>query len=162
MGVEIERKFLVRGAAWRRRAGPGERLVQGYLANNERCSIRVRLGDEAAWLNIKEAVAGARRAEFDYPVPPGDARVLLDTLCAPSPVEKTRYRVREGAHVWEVDEFHGANAGLLIAEIELARVEEDFERPEWLGEEVTGDLRYYNNRLAVHPFTTWPRPGGGG
>lgn len=162
MGVEIERKFLVRGTAWRRDAGHGERLVQGYLANNERCSVRVRLAERAAWLNVKEAVAGARRAEFEYPVPVEDARAMLETLCGPSPVEKTRYRMRAGTHVWEIDEFHGANAGLVVAEIELARPDEDFARPEWLGEEVTGDLRYYNNRLAEAPFTSWPRSGTGG
>lgn len=155
MGVEIERKFLVKDESWRVSALPGTRYSQGYLASSPRCSVRVRTGGERAWLNIKGATVGASRAEFEYPLPLADAKIMLETLCEASLVDKTRYLVVVGAHTWEVDVFHGANDGLVMAEIELARVDESFERPPWAGEEVTADVRYYNARLAVHPYCEW-------
>lgn len=155
MGVEIERKFLVRDESWRVAASPGTRYRQGYLASNPRCSVRVRTGGGQAWLNIKGATVGASRAEFEYPLPLADAQFMLEVLCEASLVDKTRHLVVVGAHTWEVDVFHGANEGLLVAEIELAEVDEAFERPPWAGEEVTGDVRYYNARLAVHPYREW-------
>ncbi|MGE0386435.1 MAG: CYTH domain-containing protein [Gammaproteobacteria bacterium] len=155
MGTEIERKFLLRDESWRAAAGNGERYVQGYLGSQPACSIRIRIAGERAWLNIKSATLGIERAEYDYPIPVQDARDMVQRFCAPPLVEKTRYHVRVGAHVWEIDEFEGDNAGLVVAEIELGRVDEPFEAPAWLGAEVSHDPRYYNVSLARHPFKRW-------
>ena len=155
MALEIERKFLVVDEGWRRLADAGTRYRQGYLAGNERCSVRVRLAADAAWLNIKGATIGASRSEFEYPVPPGDAAAMLEGLCGGQVLEKVRYRVRHGDHLWEVDCFEGANAGLVVAEVELAAEDEPFERPPWVGEEVTHLRRYYNAALVQHPYREW-------
>ena len=153
MAIEIERKFLVRGDGWR--AGAEATVYkQGYLAVNPGCSVRVRLGGEQAWLTIKGASKGLARQEFEYPIPPGDAEALLG-LCLPGVISKTRYVLTHGLHSWEIDEFHGDNAGLLLAEIELQREDEVFERPEWLGEEVSNDPRYYNAALSARPYCEW-------
>lgn len=155
MALEIERKFLVRGDAWRARAHEVRRMRQGYLgAEGGRASVRVRVDDEEARLNIKAAVVGSARAEYDYPVPRADAEEILDTLCV-GVVDKTRHFVNHEGHCWEVDEFAGANAGLVVAEIELSAVEEAFALPDWLGDEVTDEQRYYNHALAMHPFREW-------
>lgn len=155
MGIEIERKFLVRSDAWRERASPGVRYRQGYLFTDRRCSVRLRTAGDRAWLNVKGATVGPTRAEFEYEVPVADAEAMLEELCQPGRVEKTRYRVPAGAHTFEVDVFHGDNHGLVVAEVELGHADEVFERREWLGEEVTNDTRYYNARLARHPFSEW-------
>ena len=154
MNVEIERRFLVAGDGWRGGAD-GTRLVQGYLAADAERSVRVRLTPDRAWLTVKGRTVGSARPEFEYPIPRADAEALLD-LCLGT-VEKTRHRVAAGAAglVWEIDEFAGANAGLVLAEIELRRADQDFPRPDWLGDEVTGDPRYANARLALAPWTTW-------
>ena len=154
MADEIERKFLVRADSWRG-GKEGTRYRQGYLINSASRTVRVRLSDAGAWLTIKGARVGLTRPEFEYAIPAGDAERMLATLCEGSLVEKTRYRVPYGAHVWEVDEFHGDNAGLVLAELELQHEAETFERPAWLGEEVSEDLRYYSGRLAKEPFTSW-------
>jgi adenylate cyclase len=154
MPHEIERKFLVRDDSWREGAA-GRRMRQGYLSLEPARTVRVRISDEQAWLNIKGRTEGVRRLEFEYPIPVDDARALL-ALCGDAVVDKTRYRVRHGAHTWEVDEFHGANAGLLVAEIELAHEDERFAQPPWLGREVSGEARYYNSSLAQRPFNSWP------
>ena len=158
MGVEIERKFLVRGDAWRATASRSLPMRQGYLgAEGGKASVRVRLEGEAGKLNIKAAVVGTTRAEFEYDIPAADARALLDGLCV-GVLDKVRHFVAHGGHTWEVDEFGGANDGLVIAEIELGHERESFERPDWLGDEVTQERRYYNHALALKPYTTWPRP----
>lgn len=161
MGVEIERKFLLAGDGWRAAVERTQAMAQGYLndldvlaGGGQKASIRVRIEGEAAFLNIKSAQAGPSRLEFDYPVPVEDARQLLE-LCVGGVVRKRRHYVRHGGHLWEIDEFEGDNAGLVVAEIELDAVDEAFERPDWLGAEVTELKRYYNLALAERPWTRW-------
>jgi adenylate cyclase len=155
MALEIERKFLVTSSAWRAQARSRELLRQGYLESAERSSIRVRTTGDRAWLNIKAKRSGMTRLEFEYPIPLADADEILSELCKGPRVEKYRHRVAVGAHTWEVDEFLGANQGLVVAEIELSDEAEQFERPAWLGEEVTQDERYYNFNLAKRPYMEW-------
>lgn len=156
MGVEIERKFLVRHDGWRPAVVSSVDIVQGYLANTARSSVRLRVAGEAATLSVKGMTPGVRRDEFEYPLPLEDARHMLATLCEGPLLEKRRHVVAAGAHRFEIDEFKGPNAGLVVAELELARPDEPFARPAWLGEEVTDHARYYNFRLASEPFAGWP------
>lgn len=154
MGIEIERKFLVRGQGWRQ--GQAQRYSQGYLNRAAERTVRVRIAGEQAFLTIKGRSQGASRLEFEYPVPLADAQALLQ-LCEGPLIEKTRYTLEQDGLRWEVDEFHGENAGLVLAEVELASEDQTITRPDWLGEEVTGDERYYNSRLSEQPFGRWPR-----
>lgn len=156
MPIEIERKFLVEGEAWRPLVERRVEYRQGYLAVNDACGVRVRTQGESAWLNVKSATLDIRRHEFEYPIPAAEAREMLELFCGGSQVIKTRHYLRYEGHLWELDEFHGANAGLRIAEIELDAEHEAFARPPWLGREVSGDPRYLNSNLARHPFSTWP------
>jgi adenylate cyclase len=155
MGLEIERKFLVRSDDWRAQVATRELLRQGYLTSGSQCSIRARVAGEHAWLNIKARKSGMTRLEFEYPVPLTDANQILNELAQGSILEKYRHRVPAGELVWEIDEFLGANAGLIVAEIELPSEETSFDRPAWLGDEVTEDERYYNFNLARTPYTQW-------
>jgi adenylate cyclase len=155
MATEIERKFLLSSDDWRRFAGPGVRLAQGYLASEVGCSVRVRVAGDAAWLNIKGATVDIARAEFEYPIPLTDGQEILATLARKPFIEKTRYDVVVGDHVWEIDEFHGDNDGLIVAEIELGAVDEIFDIPQWVGREVSDEPRYLNAALARHPFKSW-------
>lgn len=155
MATEIERKFLVRGDQWRALAEDATEYRQGYFAGMERCSVRVRLDPRGAYLNIKGATLGVERREYEYPIPRRDAEELLEQFCVRPLIHKVRHRVPYAGHVWEVDVFEGENAGLVVAEIELAAVSEPFERPEWLGEEVSDDPRYYNVSLVSHPYKDW-------
>lgn len=160
MAIEIERKFLVLNDSWRAAADAGTRLRQGYLsrvtgADAVRSSVRVRTDGQLAYLNIKSATLGIRRQEYEYPVPLADAEAMLADLCVGAVVEKTRYHVTVGAHVWEIDVFAGDNAGLVVAEIELGDEAETFQRADWLGEEVSADPRYYNVCLADRPYRSW-------
>lgn len=155
MSYEIERKFLVSDDGWRGAADDGARMRQGYLAGGTWGSVRVRLSGAVAHLNIKGATVGATRREFEYAIPTADAEVLLDELCSGPLIEKTRYRVRHAGHLWEVDVFAGDNAGLVVAEIELDAADEAFDKPAWLGDEVTDEPRYYNVSLVEHPFNRW-------
>ena len=155
VSYEIERKFLVRDDGWRADGDTGETMRQGYLSGGAQGSVRVRLSGERAWLNVKGATLGATRREFEYPIPVVDAGIMLDELCQRPLIEKTRYRVEAGAHTWEIDVFAGDNAGLVVAEIELADPDEPFARPAWLGPEVTEDARFYNVMLVEHPFARW-------
>jgi adenylate cyclase len=155
MGTEIERKFLLKDESWRSEVGHSIDIVQGYLANTERASIRVRLSGSAASLNIKSMTLGTVRSEFDFPIPAADARVLLDTLCQRPLVQKTRHHVAHDGRIFEIDEFRGENQGLVVAELELPEDTRDFPRPPWLGEDVTEDPRYYNINLAARPYVTW-------
>lgn len=152
MAEEIERKFLVTGTAWK--AGGGERFRQGYLSSVPERTVRVRVAGEQGFLTIKGVNRGLARAEFEYPIPLADAEALL-VLCETPLIEKTRYRIQHGAHLWEVDEFHGVNAGLVVAEVELRSADEEPERPDWVGAEVSDDPRYFNASLVKCPFTTW-------
>lgn len=155
MATEIERKFLVKNDGWRAQAQPGVRFRQGYLTGSGKASVRVRVEGDEANLNIKSATLGIRRQEYEYPIPLADANAMLDALSEGGLVEKTRYCIPVGEHVWEVDVFEGANAGLVVAEIELEREDEPFVKPDWAGDEVSHDQRYYNVCLANHPFREW-------
>ena len=153
MAIEIERKFLVVGDDWRQ--APAVPYAQGYLNRDKQRTVRVRLAEGQAWLTIKGANSGATRAEFDYPIPPADAEQLL-ALCDGPLVRKLRRVVVHAGATWEIDEFQGDNAGLVVAEIELASEDQAFEPPPWLGAEVTHDARYFNSNLAGAPYSTWP------
>ncbi|HMN44821.1 MAG TPA: CYTH domain-containing protein [Povalibacter sp.] len=155
MPLEIERKFLVKSDAWRSQVDSRELMRQGYLNSGAACSIRARIAGEQAWLNLKAKRSGMTRLEFEYPVPRADADQILDELCTGPLVEKYRHRIPMGELVWEIDEFLGANAGLIVAEIELPSEDAVFARPDWLGEEVTEDERYYNFNLAQKPYREW-------
>ncbi len=154
MGVEIERKFLLAGDGWRALGHP-VLLRQGYLSSQRERVVRVRIEGGQAMLTIKGQSVGASRGEWEYPIPLHDAAELLDTLCEQPLIEKYRTRVKVGAHVWEVDEFLGANQGLMVAEIELQSEDEPFDKPEWVGQEVTDDERYFNSSLIRNPYTRW-------
>ena len=154
MGEEIERKFLVHGERWRDGA-TGTLYRQGFLSTEPERTVRVRVAGEKGWITIKGRAAGARRAEFEYEIPASDAQSMLDTLCKRPLIEKVRYVVRAGGRVWEVDVFRGDNAGLVVAEIELEAEDEVFEKPSWIGDEVTEDPRYFNSSLVEHPYSAW-------
>lgn len=156
MAVEIERKFLVVGDAWRSEVVRCVEMRQGYLTQEAgRASVRVRVEGEHARLNIKAAVVGAARAEYEYEIPLDEGRQILGTLCV-GRLEKLRHYVERDGLVWEIDEFLGGNAGLIVAEVELSAVDQDFPSPDWLGRELTADRRYYNHYLALHPWRNWP------
>lgn len=157
MGTEIERKFLVKNESWRSGIAESHRLRQGYFALDGKNSVRIRTDDRKAWLTLKGPADGLIRPEFEYETPSNDAEVLL-RLCGSRLIEKIRHLVPCGNNVWEIDEFFGANAGLVVAELELASSEEEFVRPEWLGDEVSGDARYLNANLSIRPFGAWDRP----
>jgi adenylate cyclase len=155
MGLEIERKFLVKNASWRDSVEDREPILQGYLAEAGRATVRVRAKGDRGFLTIKGKTTGVTRSEYEYEIPIEDARAMLETLSCLPVIDKVRHRVRCGARLWEVDVFAGENAGLVLAEIELASEEEPFELPDWAGAEVSDDPRYYNSNLARHPFCRW-------
>jgi len=156
MGTEIERKFLVIGNAWRELA-VGTEYRQGYLCSGSDRTVRVRIAGEKAFLTIKGKSSGISRMEFEYAIPVEDARVLLAELCEQPVIDKIRYKVDYRGFVWEVDEFLGDNAGLLVAEIELEEEEQAFEKPPWVGAEVSADRRYSNAGLVRFPFSRWEK-----
>ena len=156
MSMEIERRFLVRGDGWRSLGTP-RTYRQGYLSVHPERTVRVRVVDDQAWLTLKARITDVSRHEFEYDIPLADACTMLDAMC-PMQVSTQRTRLDFAGHVWEVDEFSGANAGLVLAEIELPSEETPFERPDWLGEEVTHDGRFTNAYLADHPYSTWGDP----
>lgn len=153
MGLEIERRFLVANEHWRGLA-EGEWLKQGYLSVEKERTVRVRVKGDAAWLTLKSHISDVSRHEFEYPIPLADAETILAAMC-PMLVEKKRYRIPREGLVWEVDEFFGENAGLIVAEVELVDEAQVYTRPYWLGEEVTHDPRYTNAHLSRHPWPTW-------
>jgi len=162
MAIEIERKFLVTGDGWRAAAHRVIPMAQGYINDQaamdsgaQKASVRVRIQGEEAFLNLKSRELGHTRQEFEYPLPLDDARALL-ALCVGGLIDKRRHLVQHQGHLWEVDEFLGDNAGLVVAEIELQSADEAFAKPDWIGAEVTDDARYYNLALASHPFSQWP------
>ncbi|RKY57711.1 MAG: adenylate cyclase [Candidatus Neomarinimicrobiota bacterium] len=154
MGVETERKFLVIGDAWRKSA-KGIKYRQGYLSSVKERVVRVRTIDDKGYLTIKGITTGATRMEFEYDIPTEDANRLLDEICEKPLIEKNRYVIKQGNLKWEVDEFFGENDGLILAEIELESENQQFTIPEWIGEEVTGDPRYYNSNLIKNPYRKW-------
>lgn len=154
MGVEIERKYLVSGDDWRYGAA-GKDYRQGYLSTVKERTVRVRTVGDRGVLTIKGITVGATRSEFEYDIPLGDADEMLDELCERPLIEKTRTLVDHEGLTWEVDEFHGVNAGLLVAEVELEDADQTVALPPWIGEEVTDDPRYYNANLIAHPYREW-------
>lgn len=158
MSTEIERKFLVVGDGWRAYAGhvaPGVRYRQGYLPADSSVTVRVRVAGERGYLTIKGLHAGLSRAEFEYEIPLADAEQMLAALCVQPVIEKTRYRIPHAGLIWEVDEFGGANAPLVLAEVELEREAQPVSAPDWVGQEVSSDVRYTNFYLSQHPYATW-------
>jgi CYTH domain-containing protein len=153
MNIEIERKFLLRNDLWKKNA-IGIHYAQGYLNKAGENTFRIRIAGEKAFLTIKSKSEGISRQEFEYEIPPEDARELLKLSRTPI-IEKIRYKIEYAGKCWEVDEFLGKNKGLYVAEIELDSEDEAFEKPEWIGEEVSGDKRYYNSHLARKPFSEW-------
>lgn len=155
MPQEIERKFLVTGE-YKSQAYAHSRIAQGYICSARGRTVRVRVRDGRGYLTIKGAsdASGISRYEWEKEIPPDEARDLLK-LCEPGIIDKTRYLVRSGRHIFEVDEFYGENEGLTVAEVELSSEDEPFVKPAFIGREVTGDIRYYNSQLMKHPFTQW-------
>lgn len=152
MAIEIERKFLVSSDAWR--SAPAAYFCQGYLNPSKERTVRVRVAGEQGFLTIKGKNTGASRAEFEYEIPVADAKQLL-ALCEGPLIEKYRRKIDFGGVLWEVDEFLGDNQGLVVAEVELESEQQVFVKPDWLGDEVTHDPRYYNSNLSVHPYSSW-------
>jgi adenylate cyclase len=152
MAIEIERKFLVVGDAWRTAAAVY--YCQGYLNRSKERTVRIRIAGERGYLTIKGATTGASRAEFEYEIPLADAQQLL-VLCDGPLIEKYRRDIHHEGMLWEVDEFLGDNKGLVVAEIELESESQAFAKPDWVGEEVTSDTRYYNSNLSLSSFSSW-------
>jgi len=155
MALEVEHKFLLANEDWRNEIQHSEIFRQGYLSSQPTSSIRVRICEHRAWLNIKSATIGTHRLEYEYEIPLADAQEILSNLCNKPLIEKTRHYVQHGPDLWEIDEFEGDNQGLIVAEIELDAIGQSFAKPAWLGAEVTHDLRYYNNNLTLHPYSEW-------
>lgn len=154
MGKEIERKFLVQGQTWRSLA-EGTVYRQGYLSTEKERVVRVRTVGNEGFLTIKGITVGSTRLEYEYPIPVTDADEMLDNLCERPLIEKTRYKIESGGHTWEIDEFGGKNQGLVVAEVELGAESEAVKLPDWIGDEVTTDPRYFNSNLIAHPFSSW-------
>jgi adenylate cyclase len=153
MTTEIERKFLVEGDAWRQE--PGAKYHQGYLSTAKERTVRVRTAEDKAYLTIKGITRGATRLEYEYEIPCRDAEEMLHALCEQPLIEKQRHNIEYDGLTWNVDEFFGANEGLVLAEVELESEDQTFRRPPWIGREVTDDPRYFNANLARHPFRDW-------
>lgn len=156
MATETERKFLVKGSSWRQVA-TCKLLKQGYIADDSRVAVRVRIAGDDGFLTIKGAKSGMSRLEYEYPIPIADADEMLAQLCHQPIIEKTRYTLDHAGLEWIVDEFAGENAGLLVAEVELEREDQPVSLPEWAGEEVTDDPRYLNVNLVKYPYRSWTR-----
>ena len=157
MAIEIERKFLVDKTKWQPKT-KGDTIRQGYLSREPERTVRVRIRNDKGYITIKgkNDTAGLSRIEFEYEIPKADAESLLK-LCLSPILEKTRYIEEIEGHVWEIDEFYGDNEGLLVAEIELSSKDEDFSLPDWVTEEVTGEVRYYNSSLLSNPYSLWKK-----
>ncbi|MDL2060269.1 CYTH domain-containing protein [Mesosutterella sp. AGMB02718] len=156
MGKEIERKFLVVGGEWRKLAR-GTAYRQGYLNSQKERTVRIRTIGQKAFLTVKGPTVGVTRLEFEYEIPYADCVTMLAQLAEKPIIEKNRYKIPQGPYTWEIDEFLGVNKGLVVAEIELPSEDAPFEKPAWIGREVSGDPRYFNSNLVKHPFTTWEK-----
>lgn len=154
MPTEIERKFLVKSEEWRT-LGTGTIYRQGYIATKKGTTVRVRLAGNQGYITIKGASKGISRSEYEYSIPAEDAQEMLDNLCEPPLIEKTRYKIEIAGLIWEIDEFAGKNQGLIVAEVELTDANQTIEIPDWIGQEVSDDARYYNANLAQHPYSEW-------
>jgi adenylate cyclase len=155
MAYEIERKFLTVSTAWRDQVERTLCIQQAYLANTDKASLRVRVSDQTGFISSKSMTRDIRRHEFEYSIPLHDAEFMIRYMCQGSPIIKQRHLVPVGKHLWEVDEFAGANQGLIVAEIELASETEAFEHPDWIGQEVSSDPRYFNMALVDQPYCNW-------
>ena len=155
MALEIERKFLPRSEAWRDQVERSTEIRQGYLAQDAQRAIRVRISGQRAHLNIKANIDGVHRHEFEYEIPLADAEALFREVAQGPVIHKIRHTLHLDGHLWEIDEFLGENAPLVVAEIELSHADEPFTRPDWLGEEVSRDSRYFNSQLALRPYSRW-------
>lgn len=159
MGIEIERKFLLKNDEWKAHVTETHVIKQGYLQSgmetSQKSSVRIRITNKLANINIKSAELSAVRQEYEYEIPLHDAQEMLTSFCGGVIIEKTRYYVPYGSHLWEIDIFDGLNAGMVMAEIELSSLDEYFDKPDWLGPEVSHDERYYNNYLLKHPYRQW-------
>ena len=154
MGQEIERKYLVKDSSWETLA-KGIRYCQGYLSTAKERTVRVRTFENKGFLTIKGIAVGISRAEYEYEIPVSDAETILKTLCEGPLIDKKRYKISHAGLIWEVDEFFGDNAGLVVAEVELSSESQKIDLPAWIGEEVTGDLRYSNSNLTKNPYKNW-------
>jgi len=154
VATEIERKYLVLDETWRSRT-VGMVFRQGYLSTVKERTVRVRVVGDLGYLTVKGLTVGSVRTEFEYIVPIADAEQMLDELCEQPLIEKTRYVIEENGLTWEIDEFAGANEGLIVAEVELGDESQQVDPPDWVGEEVTNDARYFNANLIAHPFSEW-------
>jgi len=154
MGTEIERKFLVKDDTFKQMA-KGTKYRQGYLSSTKERVVRVRTIDEKGFLTVKGITTGATRVEYEYEIPVQDADAMLDELCEKPIIEKNRYKIQKGNHVWEIDEFFGENQGLTVAEVELESEDQSYEKPGWIGAEVTGDPKYFNSNLIQNPYKNW-------
>ena len=154
MGKEIERKFLVKDDTFRSLA-EGTRYCQGYLNSAKERIVRVRTIGNKGFLTIKGITTGATRVEYEYEIPVKEAEAMLDDLCEKPLIEKNRYKIGYKGFVWEVDAFFGENMGLILAEVELESEDQHYIKPDWIGEEVTGDPKYFNSNLIQHPYKNW-------
>jgi adenylate cyclase len=155
MPTEIERKFLVDHKKWEKLIKPtGKLYKQGYILSEERRTVRIRVTNDAAYITFKGASTGISRSEYEYTIPVNEGTEILDNF-AVSLIQKTRYNIEYAGHTWEVDVFTGDNSGLIVAEIELQHEDEQFEKPEWVGQEVSHDNRYTNSSLSVYPYKDW-------
>ena len=154
MGKEKERKFLLKSDSWRSLA-KGIKYRQGYLNSAKERIVRVRTIDDKGFLTIKGITTGATRVEYEYEIPEKEAKAMLDDLCEKPIIEKNRYKIDFAGFIWEVDEFFGENQGLVVAEVELVSEAQRYEKPDWIGEEVTGDPKYFNSNLIINPYLKW-------
>lgn len=153
MALEIEKKFLVKEYQWRN--GHAKMYRQGYLNSDKKRNVRIRVINDKGYLTVKGISQGAVREEYEYEIPRSDADAMLDRLCEKPLIEKKRYTIVYKGFVWEVDEFFGANLGLIVAELELQTEDQEFLKPEWIGKEVTGDPKYFNANLVHRPYSQW-------
>jgi CYTH domain-containing protein len=154
--MEIERKFIVLNSNYKTQ-GSSSLISQGYLNSDKSRTVRIRIYGDNAFITIKSKVVGISRQEFEYPIPVEDARFMMDELCEKPVIQKIRYKILYKENIWEVDEFLGENEGLVIAEIELKSEDQKFETPDWIGKEVTGELKYYNSSLIKNPYNGWKK-----
>ena len=153
MGKEIERKYLLKSDGWK--GVKGTHYCQGYLNSIKERTVRVRTIDDKGFLTVKGISVGATRLEYEYEIPASEAKELLTKLCEKPLIEKSRFKVEANGLIWEIDEFYGENAGLVVCEVELESEDQKIELPDWVGEEVTSDPRYFNSNLIKHPYKNW-------
>lgn len=155
MAIEIERKFLIKSDEWKQLKHSSNHYKQAYFCNTSKVSVRVRVSDDEAWMSFKSATVDISRFEYEYTVPLDEANHMMDQFSEGSVISKIRHFVPIGPHIWEIDVFEGDNQGLVVAEIELSSVDEMFSKPNWVGDEVSDDIRYFNSNLVSYPYKDW-------